>query len=429
MHYSIFQFASTKASELGHGKAAFEPVSLRLTDLATYIPGHSPRVLVFLALSLLPQMLSAAQKSRGTIEAGNIRITFDERGVGGIASPNDPHGAVVVPGGQRLGWAVRYRKLEPPPPPEPRRRGGNDAKGDAKGDDAAKSTPLPKPVSPAVGEWVNMPADALQYYATPDENELIYATPVTSDLPLRVVQRFRVVDGALDWTIELASTSEYPIEIGDLAVVVPWQGPTGGNQAAIFERGYTKHQFIEGDGSFIYFTRASGTPPYLLVTARPGTKLEYFGSVAGVGGGRPPRRSARRRWSSWRRQATVAAAVTKLAGIKPTEINRTALRSHKIKMPRLRPRAIRRPRIKKAATRRQPIAAAATAPPVMRAARRGRGTSGVYIHSAEAAASVPRGTWRQKNTSLKLAAAGTEGDRVQYGFRFQFADSPGNSVW
>ncbi len=39
-----------------------------------------------------------------------------------------------------------------------------------------------------------------------------------------------------------------------------------------------------------------------------------------------------------------------------------------------------------------------------------------------AAGEVP-GTWRQKNTSVKLAPAAAEGDRVQYGFRFQFADS------
>src|SRR5262249_30696371 len=36
---------------------------------------------------------------------------------------------------------------------------------------------------------------------------------------------------------------------------------------------------------FLYFVRASGAPPFLMVTVHPGTKLEYFTS-AGPGGGR-----------------------------------------------------------------------------------------------------------------------------------------------
>ena len=34
-----------------------------------------------------------------------------------------------------------------------------------------------------------------------------------------------------------------------------------------------KHQFISGNGSFLYFIRASGAPPFLIVTVKPGTKL------------------------------------------------------------------------------------------------------------------------------------------------------------
>ncbi|MEX2317891.1 MAG: DUF5695 domain-containing protein [Pirellulales bacterium] len=381
---------------------------LRLRRFIGWVP-------LFFALAASPGLLSAAPKNSGTIAAGNIRIIFDERGVSGIASPNDPYGAVVVPGGQRLGWAVRYRRGELPPQPEGgrRRRETNDQKNDAKGDDAAKgdqaakAAPAPKPVTPAVGEWANLPADAMQYYASPDEHELIYATPVTSDLPLRLVQRFRVVDGALEWTIDLATTSEYPIEVGDLAVVVPWQGPTGGNPAAIFERGYTKHQFIQGHGSFIYFTRASGTPPYLIVTPKPGTKLEYFGSVAGPGGGRGggPRggegaRGGEANQADGPQVAQNQSTEGQAAGNQPAVTQEGGEQA-----------AANRGRGNRGAGGNQG------------GARRGRGASGVYVHSLEAAARVPSGNWRQKNTSLKLTPAGTEGDRVQYGFRFQFADS------
>jgi hypothetical protein len=290
--------------------------------------------------------VAAAPQSSGTIVHGNIRITFDERGVGGIAHPNDPHGAVVIPEGQRLGVSVRYLKGDPPPPPERRRRRGqgdddNDGQGndgnaanvqadaetagDGKNEQANQQEERPArdmgtqdatPKAPT--EWTSFPADSIEYYPTPIENELIYATPVVTDLPLRVIQRFRVENGVIEWKIDLLTTGESPVDIGDLAVLIPWQGPTGNNPAAIFERGYTKHQLINGHGSFVYFTRASGTPPYLLVTPAAGTSLEYFGNVAQPGGGRRGRGrgndvAASRRKTKRRRTRVVIARTPRTA--------------------------------------------------------------------------------------------------------------------
>src|SRR5262249_7348768 len=51
------------------------------------------------------------------------------------------------------------------------------------------------------------------------------------------------------------------------------------NPEAIFEKSFTKHQFISGHGSFLYFVRPSGEPPYLVITTLPGTKLEYYTSA------------------------------------------------------------------------------------------------------------------------------------------------------
>ena len=307
-----------------------------------------PCVLLCAVWSFCPCALSAATKSSGTIEAGAMRITFDERGVGGIAHPNDPHGAVVVPANQRLGLVVRYRAL---PPERPERQPRPNENQNEKESRLAVERAVP--IEP--GEWTVLPAEAMRYYPTPDEKELIYAVPVVTDLPLRVIQRFRVEEGALTWTIELVVTGEAPIEIGDLAVVVPWQGPGGGNPEAIFERSYTKHQLIAGHGSFIYFTRASGTSPYLIVTPQADTPLEYFGSVPSAAGGERNARGGQRGNQG--------------------------------------------------------------------GGRRGRGATGVFVHSSVAAAAVPTGNWRLGNTAKKLNAAGANGDRVLYGFRFQFADS------
>ena len=75
------------------------------------------------------------------------------------------------------------------------------------------------------------------------------------------------------------------VHVGDLGISIPVQGPTGATPADIFERGFLKHQFVSGAGSFFYYVRASGAPPFLLVTMRPGTKLEYTGGGGGRGGG------------------------------------------------------------------------------------------------------------------------------------------------
>src|SRR5215471_17198491 len=51
----------------------------------------------------------AAETPGGTIEKGNFRFSYDGRGVNGLANPNDPFGAQILPQGQRLGLTVRYR--------------------------------------------------------------------------------------------------------------------------------------------------------------------------------------------------------------------------------------------------------------------------------------------------------------------------------
>src|SRR6185295_4653090 len=84
--------------------------------------------------------------------------------------------------------------------------------------------------------------------------------------------------------IDLESAGKTAVTIGDLGISIPAQGTNGATPADIFERGFLKHQFVSGSGSFFYFVRASGAPPFLLVTVKPGTKLEYTGTGAGRGG-------------------------------------------------------------------------------------------------------------------------------------------------
>ncbi|HLX70022.1 MAG TPA: DUF5695 domain-containing protein [Verrucomicrobiae bacterium] len=202
------------------------------------------RSIFFLCVLLGLVGASAAENSSGQIEKGDFRFAYDERGITGLADPHDPFGAQIVPEGQRLGLTVRFRS----------------------GD----------------GEWQTLAAGRLQSAAS-SANKLIYSSDPSEGL-LKATQTFTTDGTALDWNIELESSSNEPVEIGDLSISIPAAGPRGEDPKDIFEHGFLRHQFISGNGSFVYFIRASGVPPFLIVTVKPGTKLEYFGGGFGRGG-------------------------------------------------------------------------------------------------------------------------------------------------
>jgi hypothetical protein len=249
---------------------------------------------VLAVLLAAPALTPRLQAESGVIDRGGIHFAYNDRGISGLTSKEDPFNAAVTPPNQPLGLSIRYQL------------GG--------------------------GQWLNVNTAQSQQEASPDKGTLKYSLAEGAS-PLKVVQTFNTDGQKLDWTIDVENTTNAPVTIGDFAIDIPVVGPTGENPKQIFEHGFIKHQFIEGNGSFIYFVRASGAGPFLIVTVRPGTKLEYSG-----GGGR-------------------------------------------------------------------------------------RGGGGVFVHSAVTAGNEKRGTWRQPNTSLKLAAAGAPGSKVQYGFRFQWAKS------
>jgi len=315
------------------------------------------------ALSVL-QILSAAptaggrakdqgpETAAGVITRGDFRFAYDERGVSLLANPNDPFGATLTT-----------------PPPAARGRGGAGAAavqgrgGNANAQPAGAATLGLVIFYRAAGasyrtagasyraagasyrtagasntDWSSLPRGT-KLTASPADAAVTYSTADPAS-PLKVTESYKTDGRALDWTIDLETSGKTAIEIGDLGINIPVQGTNGATPADIFERGFLKHQFVSGAGSFFFYVRASGAPPFLLVTVKPGTRLEYTGTS-----GSPA------------------------------------------------PGQIRGP------------------------------SAQVYVHSLRAAASEPRGSWRQPNTSLTLAAPGRPGSKVSYGFRMQWASS------
>jgi len=134
------------------------------------------------------------------------------------------------------------------------------------------------------GDWLDLYRDETRQKAEGKrqmEGERIKYEDYIEGMPLRMVQTFDMHQKYLDYQIELESMMDFPVSIGDLAIPFPWRTPGGEEPEYIFEQCFTKHHFIQGNGSFLYFTKPSGLPPYLLVTLLPGTSLEYFTSQGG----------------------------------------------------------------------------------------------------------------------------------------------------
>ncbi|HSW39185.1 MAG TPA: DUF5695 domain-containing protein, partial [Acidobacteriota bacterium] len=175
------------------------------------------------------------------------------------------------------------------------------------------------------GDWLEIFNGAKSFVVNPDSSVSI--VDFQPGMPQRLEQRYSLNKDGVDLDITIEATMKWSFTIGDLAVNFPTRSPGGGDPEYIFEECFTQHQFISGNGSFIYYARPSGQPPYLMVLPKKGTKLEYFDA------------------------------------------------------------------------------------------------GGFYIHSFLAGNNVVSGTWRQEHTSVVVGPAGSENDKLTYGFKFRWANS------
>jgi hypothetical protein len=194
------------------------------------------------------------------IDKGDFRFAYDARGVSALANPHDPFGATLTPAATTGG------------------RGGGGRGGAA----AAQTLGLTLIYrAGAGGEWVTAPRGPKMTPGT-DGGSVTYSNAGDTS-PLAISETYKTDGKTLDWTVELATTGATPVHVGDLGISIPNVGTGGNTPEQIFERGFLKHQFVSGAGSFFFYVRASGAPPFLLVTVKPGTKLEYTGT-GGRGG-------------------------------------------------------------------------------------------------------------------------------------------------
>jgi len=124
------------------------------------------------------------------------------------------------------------------------------------------------------GQWIERPYDRPNSVTT-EGNRVVLNSDDKGD-PVTLRQSFTLAGHLLDYELEICTREGTEVEIGDLALYLPWSIARSENPDTIFERSFTKHHFISGNGSFLYFTRPSGEPPFLMILAGEGTGLEYF---------------------------------------------------------------------------------------------------------------------------------------------------------
>ena len=106
-----------------------------------------------------------------------------------------------------------------------------------------------------------------------------------------MTQKFYLEGNQVKWDIELQNFSKFPVMLGDVAPAFPWS-KRGGNivqtpdepkraKEETFERNFTKHQFIKGDNSYLYYTRYGGQMPSYVWTAK-NAHLEYWTNANGA---------------------------------------------------------------------------------------------------------------------------------------------------
>src|SRR5262245_45599022 len=144
-----------------------------------------------------------AQSSAGTIERGNFRFAYDERGISLLAHSHDPFGATLTSA----------------------TAGGRGGRG------GAPSAPptLALTVSYRAGAdtaWTTVANRGATWNASPERGSVTYTS--VANAPLRIVETYRTDGRALDWLIDLESTTNGDIHVGDVSISIPEIGRASG---------------------------------------------------------------------------------------------------------------------------------------------------------------------------------------------------------
>jgi Family of unknown function (DUF5695) len=93
---------------------------------------------------------------------------------------------------------------------------------------------------------------------------------------LEATESFRLQNNVLLWTISLKNVSTRDLEIGDVALPIPFNTQYVWDKTETYTKRLIPHTLIAGNGSFLFWMRTNTEGPYLVMTPAAGSGFEYF---------------------------------------------------------------------------------------------------------------------------------------------------------
>lgn len=118
---------------------------------------------------------------------------------------------------------------------------------------------------------VDVPATAGKRFAYRGRSRGVHGL---RDLDLDV--EFRATDHRLDMSLTIRNRHPCALEIGDLALPLPFNNDFQGSNLANYTTVVARQGYVAGHGSFQVWMRPNGEGPFLVMTPLPGTKLEFY---------------------------------------------------------------------------------------------------------------------------------------------------------
>jgi len=190
----------------------------------------------------------ARATAQDSYKAGDFDVTFGAAGITSIKSPLDPYNAEFLKPGRSLGdLVIHYRPA---------------------GEEKWK-------------EAVTAGMDDQRQVRTETSGNgiyriLSYRVGSPDKKWLKLTEKFSLNGSSIVWSIRLQNLAHSKVEIGDLGFPLMFNNTPSNNPKTIFEKRVIKHDFISGDGSFLFWLHPNGRGPVLVMTVMPGTHLEYF---------------------------------------------------------------------------------------------------------------------------------------------------------
>ncbi|SFC92034.1 hypothetical protein SAMN04487907_1146 [Zunongwangia mangrovi] len=116
-----------------------------------------------------------------------------------------------------------------------------------------------------------------KYYG--QDSSVVYVDSLF-DMPIYLKRTYRSLKDGVYLDIEIGTTGDQEVELGDVYLPIRWTPPGAGKQNPepidIFEGGFLSKESISLNSSFVTYSKPSGEGPFYMMLTQSGTPLEYF---------------------------------------------------------------------------------------------------------------------------------------------------------